>query len=79
MNLIQGQSALLSQIVLKNKLLTYCEKQIEQLSKNSSLVENTLSIGEYGHPKKGYNATEVAALMKTILIIYNLEETITKS
>jgi hypothetical protein len=43
------------------------------------LVENTLSIGEYGHPKKGYNATEVAALMKTILIIYNLEETITKS
>jgi len=63
----------------KNKLLTYCEKQIEQLSKNSSLVENTLSIGEYGHPKKGYNATEVAALMKTILIIYNLEETITKS
>jgi hypothetical protein len=63
----------------KNKLVTYCEKQIEQLKNNRVLVENTLSVGEFGHPKKGYNATEAAALMKTILIMYNLEETITKS
>jgi hypothetical protein len=36
-------------------------------------------VGEYKHPTKKYNEAEAAALMKTILILYNLEETITKS
>jgi hypothetical protein len=36
-------------------------------------------VGEYQHPTKKYNEAEAAALMKTILILYNLEETITKS
>ena len=42
-------------------------------------LKNTLEVGEYAHPVKKYNASETAALMKTILILYNLEETITKS
>jgi hypothetical protein len=36
-------------------------------------------VGEFEHPKQKYNSSEAAALMKTILIMYNLEETITKS
>jgi len=43
------------------------------------LLKNTLAVGEYQHPTKKYNEAEAAALMKTILILYNLEETITKS
>ena len=44
-----------------------------------TLLKNTLDVGEYAHPTKKYNTVETAALMKAILILYNLEETITKS
>lgn len=63
----------------KRKLVDYCEKQIEFYKKNAELVKNTLAVGEYAHPKENYDAAETAALMKTILIVYNLEEAITKS
>lgn len=63
----------------KRKLVDYCEKQIQFYKKNAGLVKNTLAVGEYAHPKENYDAAETAALMKTILIVYNLEEAITKS
>ena len=63
----------------KNKLIAYCENQVNFFNTNAMQLKNTLEVGEYAHPVKKYNASETAALMKTILILYNLEETITKS
>lgn len=63
----------------RNKLINYCEKQVAYYRGNTALLKNTLSVGEYKHPTQKYNEAEAAALMKTILILYNLEETITKS
>jgi len=63
----------------RNKLMDYCEKQVAFFNGNAPLLKNTLAVGEYQHPTKKYNQAEAAALMKTILILYNLEETITKS
>ena len=63
----------------RNKLINYCEKQVAYYQGNTALLKNTLSVGEYKHPTQKYNEAEAAALMKTILILYNLEETITKS
>ena len=63
----------------RNKLIDYCEKQVAFFNGNAPLLKNTLAVGEYQHPTKKYNEAEAAALMKTILILYNLEETITKS
>ena len=63
----------------RNKLMDYCEKQVAFFNGNAPLLKNTLAVGEYQHPTKKYNEAEAAALMKTILILYNLEETITKS
>ena len=63
----------------KSKLLDYCKKQEEYFSENPDLMKSTLEVGEYKHLKDIRNSNETAALMKTILIIYNLEETITKS
>jgi hypothetical protein len=63
----------------RNKLMDYCAKQVAFFNSNAALLKNTLAVGEYKHPSKKYNEAEAAALMKTILILYNLEETITKS
>lgn len=63
----------------KNKLVNYCEQQIELLKSKPLMVKNALAIGEFRHPVQKYNELEAAALMKTILIMYNLEETIAKS
>ena len=63
----------------RNKLMDYCAKQVAFFNGNATLLKNTLAVGEYKHPSKKYNEAEAAALMKTILILYNLEETITKS
>jgi hypothetical protein len=63
----------------RNKLIDYCTKQVAFFNGNALLLKNTLAVGEYIHPTKKYNEAEAAALMKTILILYNLEETITKS
>jgi hypothetical protein len=63
----------------KSKLLDYCLKQQEYFSENPDLLKSTLAVGEFEHPKTEYNTTETGALMKTILVIYNLEEAITRT
>ncbi|NQU51596.1 MAG: DUF1553 domain-containing protein [Bacteroidetes bacterium] len=63
----------------KNKLVDYCTAQQEYFKENPDLLKSTLEIGEFGHPEKDYSKPETGALMKTILIIYNLEEAITRS
>jgi len=63
----------------KNKLLSYCNQQQTYFRNNPDLLNLTLNVGEFGHPDGEYNKPEAGALMKTILIIYNLEEAITKS
>ena len=63
----------------KNKLSKYCESQLNVYAQKPALTKETLAIGEFTQPSKKYNEAEAAALMKTILIMYNLEEAITKS
>jgi len=63
----------------KSKLVDYCNQQQIYFNENPDLLTSTLSTGEYDHPKSDYDKVEAGALMKTILIIYNLEEAITKS
>ena len=55
----------------RNKLMDYCAKQVAFFNGNPPLLKNTLAVGEYQHPTKKYNEAEAAALMKTILILYN--------
>ena len=43
------------------------------------MIDKIINVGEYKNNQKDRNAIEVAALMKTCMILYNLEETITKS
>lgn len=63
----------------KNKLLDYCLKQQEFFNENPDVLKSTLEVGEYEHPKYEFNKPETGALMKTILVIYNLEEAITRT
>jgi hypothetical protein len=63
----------------KNKLLDYCMKQQQFFSENPDLLKSTLEVGEYEHPIEKLNKQEAGALMKTILVIYNLEEAITRT
>ncbi len=63
----------------KNKLLDYCLKQQEFFTENPDVLKSTLEVGEYEHSKYELNKQEAGALMKTILIIYNLEEAITRT
>ncbi len=63
----------------KNKLLSYCEQQQGVFRDDPDLLSATLNTGEYAHPETEYDKVQAGALMKTILILYNLEETITKS
>ena len=63
----------------KSKLVDYCLKQQEYFSENPDLLKSTLETGEFGHPKEEVNELEAGALMKTILVIYNLEEAITRT
>ncbi len=62
----------------KNKLLIYFNNQENYLKAHQALVPKTLATGEY-QQQKNKNLVEAAALMKTCLLLYNLEETITKS
>ncbi len=62
-----------------NKLVSYCNQQQQYFRENPDLLTSTLNTGEYGHPEMDYDKLQAGALMKTILIIYNLEEAITKS
>jgi hypothetical protein len=63
----------------KDKLLEYCMKQQQFFNENPDLLKATLEVGEYKHPKFEVNKPEAGALMKTILVIYNLEEAITRT
>ena len=63
----------------REKLIAYCKKQQEYFKDNPDLLKLTLKVGEYKHVVDSQNDLEAGALMKTILIMYNLEEAITKS
>ena len=63
----------------KNKLMDYCNKQQGYFKEHPDLLKLTLKTGEFKHPKESINSVEAGALMKTILVMYNLEEAITKS
>jgi len=63
----------------REKLIAYCQKQVAFFNTKPAVADAALKVGEFEHPKQKYNSSEAAALMKTILIMYNLEETITKS
>ena len=62
-----------------NKLIDYFEHQIAYLQANKILIRKTLSVGEFKNKDSHVNELEAAALMKVCLLLYNLEETITKS
>ena len=63
----------------KSKLLDYCNKQQQYFREHPDLLKLTLKAGEFKHPVEEVNSLEAGALMKTILVMYNLEEAITKS
>ncbi len=63
----------------KTKLLEYFQKQQVFFNENPDLLAQTLEVGEYKHPKEDFSKLEAGALMKTILVIYNLEEAITRT
>jgi hypothetical protein len=63
----------------KYKLLNYFLTQQVYLKKNPQMIEKIINVGEYKTSQKDNNILEVAALMKTCMILYNLEEAITKS
>jgi hypothetical protein len=63
----------------KTQLVEYCKKQQEFFNLNPDLLKSTLAVGEYKHPTVEINVLEAGALMKTILVIYNLEEAITRT
>jgi len=62
-----------------NKLIKYFENQEAYYKANKLLVKKTIATGEFNNQLKMKNEPEVAALMKLCLLLYNLDETITKS
>ena len=62
-----------------SKLISYYENQEAFFKANKVLALKTLSTGEYKNAVNNNNQQEAAALMKLCLLLYNLEETITKS
>jgi hypothetical protein len=59
-------------------LTAYHTDQLSQFTKKNLDAAATIKAGEYPGEEKG-NVNETAALMKTITMIYNMEEAITKS
>ena len=57
-------------------LATYYAKELKKLTKPS--VDKTLAVGEYPVPAH-IDKTKLAAMMRVVTTIYNLEETITKT
>ncbi|WP_428664434.1 PSD1 and planctomycete cytochrome C domain-containing protein [Runella sp.] len=57
-------------------LTSYYEKELKKINKSSA--EKLLAVGEYPIPAQ-LDKTQLAALMRIVNTIYNLEETITKS
>ncbi|MEN9381129.1 MAG: hypothetical protein RI940_10 [Bacteroidota bacterium] len=62
-----------------NKLIKYFENQEAYYKANKLLIKKTITTGEFNNQLKMKNEPEVAALMKLCLLLYNLDETITKS
>ena len=62
-----------------SKLIKYFENQEAYYKANKLLITKTITTGEFNNPLKMKNEPEVAALMKICLLLYNLDETITKS
>lgn len=61
-----------------NKLATYVEQQRKMLEKETEKAEKLLQAGMYPYDNK-LPKPQVAALMQAILVLYNLDDTITKS
>ncbi|MDX5339430.1 MAG: DUF1549 and DUF1553 domain-containing protein, partial [Cyclobacteriaceae bacterium] len=59
-------------------LLDYYTAELEEFEKNPESIQATLDVGEYPMNSKAVTAQN-AALMRVIVSLYNLEETITKS
>jgi len=62
----------------KEILKTYYDDQLQQFTAKKLNAAATLNAGEYPFNKK-LEANATAALMKTINMMYNMEEAITKS
>ncbi|MBS1667753.1 MAG: PSD1 domain-containing protein [Bacteroidetes bacterium] len=61
------------------KLLSgYYDEQLQDFQQKKLDAQKTIEVGEYPYEKDA-DLNKVAALMKTISILYNMEETITKS
>ena len=63
----------------KSKIIRYYENQEAYFKANTLLAQKTMSTGEYKKIVSKKDESSSAALMKTCLLLYNLEETITKS
>ena len=59
-------------------LVEYYDNELLKLSGNKGKVESVLNVGEYVH-EKNIRKDQAAALMRVISMLYNMEETITKS
>ncbi|WP_025762845.1 PSD1 and planctomycete cytochrome C domain-containing protein [Dyadobacter tibetensis] len=59
-------------------LLTYYKEEASYFAKNKKGAEQVLAVGEYPHQAK-VKQEETAAMMRVINMLYNMEETITKS
>jgi hypothetical protein len=56
----------------------FYKEELQKFKSDPASSEVTLGVGEYPHAEK-INKIEAAALMQTIHLIYNMEETITKT
>ncbi len=63
----------------QSKIVRYYQNQEAYFKEHKLLVQKTMLTGEYKQQDKSKNQLAAAALMKTCLLLYNLEETITKS
>ncbi|HVW60848.1 MAG TPA: DUF1553 domain-containing protein, partial [Puia sp.] len=59
-------------------LVDYYNEQLQQFASRKLDAHRTLDEGEYRHEKQ-IDESSAAALMKVVTILYNLEETITKT
>lgn len=61
-----------------NILSDYYQEQVQQFNSKKLDAGKTLNVGEYAQDERT-NKNELAALMKVIVTIYNMEEAITKT
>ena len=62
----------------KKTIMSYYTGQLAEFESGSLDIKSTLDIGEYRHIT-GIDQKTAAALMKTITLMYNLEETLSKA